>query len=319
MVALRLLRGLAPACVLVVACVATASADWGGNDPSRNTPIKRVPSSCRSAPAGKECIDAGVFYLDKARAGVGLPPYALPANFPSLSPPRQMFILVNLDRVQYGLRPIPGITAPLNHDALVSGVWPADDPHPSNASHLTAWWPGWAGAFYNAPMAYETAMWDDGLGSTNLRCTPTDHSRCWGHRHSVLWKFGAGSVLAMGAAAGLDSSHHRGYAWLFVGGNSGYARTYTYTWKQAVKDGAGKNTYDPGPPLAAMCDVPVTIGLMLADASRAIEKAHCSVGDVVRENTDYVPGVVYLQHPAPGKWLAPGAAIGLNVSLGPVG
>jgi hypothetical protein len=28
------------------------------------------------------------------------PPYALRANFPSLSPPRQLFILVNWDRVQ---------------------------------------------------------------------------------------------------------------------------------------------------------------------------------------------------------------------------
>ena len=164
-----------------------------------------MPSSCRGAPTGKECIDAVVYYLDKARSRVHLPPYALPANFPSLSPPRQLFILVNLDRVQYGLRPIPGMTAALDHDALVSGVWRADDPHPSNTTGLNTWWPGWAGAFYNAPMAYEAWVWDDGLGSKNPRCTPTDHSRCWGHRHSVLWKYGP--VLAMGAAAGRDSRH----------------------------------------------------------------------------------------------------------------
>jgi len=317
MVPPRVLRGLVPACVLAFACVAIASADWGGKDPPRNTPIKRVPSSCRSAPTGKECIDAAVSYLDKARSRVGLPPYALPANFPSLSPPRQLFILVNLDRVQYGLPPFPGMTAALNHDALASGVWRADDPHLSNTSGITTWWPGWAGAFYNAPMAYEVLVWDDGLGSTNPRCTPSDHSRCWGHRHSVLWKFPAGSVLAMGAAAGRDSSHRRGYAYLFVGGTAAYKPAYTYTWRQAVKDGAGRNTYDPGPSLSAMCDVPVVIGLMLPGASRAIEKAHCSVGDVVREHTDYVPGVVILQRPAPGKWLAPGASIRLTVSLGP--
>src|SRR6516162_9262579 len=156
MAALRVLRGLVPACVLALACVAVAAAAWGGGkDPVRNTPIRLLPSSCSSAPTDKPCIDAVVWYLDKARSKVGLPPYALPANFPSLSPPQQVFILVNLDRVRYGLPPITGMTAALNHSALVSGVWRADDPRPSNTTGLNIYWPGWAGAFYNAPMAYE--------------------------------------------------------------------------------------------------------------------------------------------------------------------
>ena len=317
MVALRVLRRLVPACVLAFACVAIASAAWGGRDPAHNTRIGTLPNSCRSAPAGKQCIDAVVYYLDKARSRVHLPPYALPANFASLSAPRQLFILINLDRIQYGLPPFPGMTARLNHDALASGVWRADDPYPSKATKLNAWWPGWAGAFYNAPMAYETWVWNDGLGSTNPRCTPSDHSRCWGHRHSVLWNFGSGSVLAMGAAAGRDAHHHRGYAYLFVGCSASYKPAYTYTWKQAVKDGAGTNTYDYGPRPSALCNVPVVIGLGLPGASRAIKKAHCSVGDVVRKQTDYVPGIVYRQHPAPGNWRAPGASIRLMVSLGP--
>jgi len=317
MVPLRVLRGLVPACVLGLACVAIASASWGGRDPAKNFPIGKLPTTCQTAPAGKQCIDAVVYYLDKARSRAGLPPYALPANFPSLSPARQLFILVNLDRIQYGLPPFPGMTAALNRDALVSGVWRADDPRLSNTTGITTWWPGWAGAFYNAPMAYEVLVWDDGLGSTNPRCTPSDHSRCWGHRHSVLWKFGSGSVLAMGAAAGRDSRHHRGFAYLFVGGNTAYKPVYTYTWKQAVKAGAGKNTYDYGPAPSALCDVPVVIGLKLAGASRAIEKAHCSVGEVVSKHTDYVPGVVIRQNPAPGNWLARGSSVGLTLSLGP--
>jgi hypothetical protein len=261
------------------------------------------------------CINAVVYYLDKARSRVHLPPYALPANFPSLPPPRQLFILVNLDRVAYGLTPFPGMTAQLDHDALVSGVWRADDPHPSHTTGLTAWWPGWAGAFYNAPMAYEAWVWDDGLGSTNPRCTPRDHSRCWGHRHSVLWRYG--SRLAMGAAAGRDSKHRRGYAYLFVGGNARYKPVYTYTWKQAVEDGAGTNTYDPGPAPSSLCNVPVLIGRKLAGASRAIEKAHCSVGEVVSKHSAYVPGIVVRQYPAWGTTLARGASVRLTVSLGP--
>jgi hypothetical protein len=300
----------------LVVVASASSADWKGSDPPKNTPLRRLPSSCVTAPTGKQCIDASVYYLDRARAKVGLPAYALPANFPSMPPPRQLFILVNLDRVQYGLRPISGLTAALSHDALVSGVWRADDPRPSNTTGLNRWWPGWAGAFHNAPMAYEAWVWDDGLGSKNPRCTSTDHSRCWGHRHSVLWKYGP--VLAMGAAVGRDSRHHhRGYAYLFVGGDADYTPTYTYTWKQAVADGAGTNIYDPGPSPRSMCHVPVVVGMKLHRATRAIEKAHCTVGAVVSKHAAYVPGIVIRQHPAWGKTLATGTSVGLTVSLGP--
>jgi hypothetical protein len=226
-----------------------------------------------------------------------------------------LFILVNLDRIQYGLPPIPGMTAQLDHDALVSGVWRVDDPHPSHTTGLTVWWPGWAGAFHNAPMAYETWVWNDGLGATNPRCTRSDHSRCWGHRLSVLWEYGANA--AMGAAAGRGPSHHRGYTYLFVGGNAAYKPAYNYTWQQAVEDGAGTNTYDPGPPPSAMCNVPILIGLKLAGASRAIEKAHCSVGEVVSKHNHFVPGVVIGQYPGWGKTLARGSSVRLTVSLGP--
>jgi hypothetical protein len=315
---LRAIRPLVIASAFALVFVASASsAPWKGSDPPTNTPLgTRLPSSCNAAPTGKQCIDAGVWYLDRARAKVGLPAYALPANFPSLPPPQQLFILVNLDRVQYGLRPIPGLTAALSHDALVSGVWRADDPHPSNTTGLNTWWPGWAGAFHNAPMAYEAWVWNDGLGSKNPRCTPTDHSRCWGHRHSVLWQYGP--VLAMGAAAGRDSRHHhRGYTYLFVGGDASYKPTYTYTWKQAVADGAGTNSYDPGPSPRSMCHVPILIGMKLPGATRAIEKGHCTLGEVVSKHGPYVPGTVVGQHPAWGKTLATGTAIGLTVSLGP--
>ena len=316
---LRGTRVLVIACALALVIAASASADWAGSDPPRNTPLWRLPYSCRNAPTAKPCIDAGVYYLDRARARVGLPAYKLPADFPSLTPPQQMFILTNLDRIAYGLPPIPGLTAELNHDALASGVWRADDPYPSNPARLHTWWPAWAGAFYNAPMAYETFVWNDGLGSTNPRCTPTDHSRCWGHRHSVLWKFGTGSVLAMGAAAGRDSSHHRGYAVLFVGGSLSFTPTYSYTWSKAVADGAGTNTYDPGISPAKMCTVPVVIGLRLVGATSAIEEAHCAVGEVVREHTDYVPGLVIEQHPLPGRTFPPGRRVRLILSLGPSG
>lgn len=315
---LRGVRPLAFVGVFALVVVASASAAWGGADPRTNTPLTLLPYSCTTDPTAKPCIDAGVWYLDKARAKVGLPPYALPADFASMAPVRQMFILANLDRIAYGVAPIPGLTGTLSHDALVHGVWRADDPYPSSTAGLNVWWPGWAGAFFNTPMAYETFVWNDGLGSTNPRCTPTDHSRCWGHRHSVLWRYG--SNAAMGAAAGFDPSHHRGYSYLFVGGSSSFHPTFTYTWQQAVADGAGSNVYDPGLAPSQMCRVPIVIGDRLAGATTALEQAHCAVGSILYVHSNYVRGLVTNQHPTWGanRWTyPPGRRVALTISLGP--
>jgi hypothetical protein len=234
--------------MLALVVVVSAAAAWGGSDPPHNYRVSAVPYYCTSTPMGKRCINAAVYYLDKARAKVGLPAYKLPADFPSLTPGEQMFILTNLDRVQYGLPPITGLTAALTHDALVSGVALGTDPSPSNTTNVQTWRSNWAAGYRNAPFAYEGWLWDDGPGSGNLDCTATVTSGCWGHRHNVLWKFGSSAVLAMGAAQGWGPNHGKGYAMLLVGGYPGYKPTYGYTWAKAVADGAGKNTYHPGSP-----------------------------------------------------------------------
>ena len=236
--------------MLALVVVAGAAAGWAGKDPTHNYPLGDLPRACAKAPTRRTCINAGVYYLDKARANVGLPAYKLPADFPALAPARQMFVLTNLDRILYGLPPIPGLTARLNHDALVNGVWRATDPLPTNMSGMRSATANWAGWFANAPMAYEAWMWDDGLGSGNINvdCTSDQRAGCWAHRHAVLWKFGKRAVLAMGAAGGFDSHHNRGDAMLLVGGDGSYSPRYSYTWRKAVADGAGTNTYDPGTP-----------------------------------------------------------------------
>ena len=312
------LRGLAR--VLVVACAlalvfaAVASADWGGGDPPTNYKPGKLPFACQKAPTGKTCINAGVYYLDKARAKLGLPAYALPADFPSLSAPEQMFVLTNLDRTQYGLPPVPGLTAALNNDAQESGVGIDADPSPSDPS-IEDYSANWAGAFDNAPLAYEAWLYDDGLGSDNLDCTPSDQSGCWGHRHDVLWKFPS-EPLGMGASRGLDQNRQVGYAML-IGGGPSYSPTYSYTWSQAVADGAGTHVYKPGVPNTAVCDVPVVIGKTLPAAKRIIARAHCGLGKVTRAYTPYVKGIVILQSLQPGKVLAPGTKIKLILSKGP--
>src|SRR4051812_30204862 len=71
--------------VLALAVAASAVAGWAGRDPAHNYPLGKLPPACTKAPTGRRCIDAGVYYLDRARAKVGLAAYKLPANFPSLT------------------------------------------------------------------------------------------------------------------------------------------------------------------------------------------------------------------------------------------
>jgi hypothetical protein len=164
-----------------------------------------------------------------------LGPYVLPGNFTSLTPAQQALVLSDLDRTQVGLPPVPGITDQLDRDAA-GGVQSDNDPGANGFPSFTS---NWAGGFPNMPFAYEAWMYDDGPGSGNLDCPRAGASGCWGHRHNVLWGFGAGGPLAMGAAAGKDSGGQSGFAMLLAQGGQSYKPAYTYTWAEAVANGAG--------------------------------------------------------------------------------
>ena len=207
-----------------------------GSDPSSNFPVGPLPHACTTDPGGAVCVNASVGYLNQARASLGQPPYSLPADFASLSPVEQALILTNSDRVLYNLAPITGLTSALNQDAA-AGVTTDSDPQPS-ASDWYGYTSNAAWGNGNMVLAYEGWMYDDGPGSDNVDCSPSHPSGCWGHRHDILWQFGPGA-LAMGAAAGLDSSGNRAYTMLLVQGSPSFNPLYTYTWSQALADLAG--------------------------------------------------------------------------------
>lgn len=235
---LRVGRILAAAAIAILASAAPALAnEWAGSDPSSNFSLGELPQECGSDPTGATCVDFSVAILDQARTSLGQSPYVLPADFDSLTAAQQVFILVNSDRTLYGLSPIPGLTGALNQDAA-QGVRTDNDPTPSDSS-WTMYTSNWAGGYENVVLAYEGWMYDDGAGSGNLDCTPTDSSGCWGHRHDILWRFDPGGPLAMGAAAGTDSTGWSGYSMLLEQGDSSLHPSYTYTWSDAVADGAG--------------------------------------------------------------------------------
>jgi hypothetical protein len=235
---------------LAIALAASASPafanSWAGSDPAANFPMPYIPQLCwrppTGDPTGAACIDWSVDVLNQARATMGLPAYVLPSDFDSLTPAQQLLVLTDADRAAYGLAPIPGLTAQLNQDAD-SGVQANADPWPSSGPWM-AYTSNWAGGYVNVVQAYEGWMYDDGPGSGNQDCTTADPGGCWGHRHDVLWQFNAqGGPTAMGAAAGSYATGTPSYAMLLVqGSDSTYQPTYTYTWSQAVSDGAAGGT-----------------------------------------------------------------------------
>lgn len=253
------MRGARLLCSIVAAMFLVTAPAWAdgpvGPDPAQNFPMGPMPESCNSQPDGAECQNAAIYYLDEARGSLGQPAYPLPADFTSLSPVDQDLILTDLDRRLYDLPAIPGRTAALDADAT-NGVTTDADPRSSDPD-FQYYTSNWAGGFPNLEAAYEAWMYDDGPGGTNIDCTPSDMTGCWGHRHDILWSFGGSGALAMGAAAGLDQSGTQGYAMLLGMGDSSYSPTYTDTWSAAQADGAGVNAYSAGRPSMTV-DVEIT-------------------------------------------------------------
>ncbi len=226
-----------------------------GPDPIAN--YQPVISACPPPPTSAACLASAVADLDRARASLGQPPYTLPTTFAALDPGQQAFVLANLDRVLYGLAPIPGLTDDLDQDAA-TGASSGLDPSPTR--RVSSYTANWAGGFPNMPVAYEFWMYDDGLGSPNGDCAPGNLVGCWGHRHDVLWQFDNDASMAMGAAAAAGST----YAMLIVAGLA-IPPIYTYTWAQAVADGAG-TAAPPGAPVlgAPIANQPPPAGGSLA-------------------------------------------------------
>lgn len=212
-------------------------------DPAADIPIGQLPAACQAG-TSEECENAVIYYLDKARTSMGLGPYLLPLDFPMLSPDRQTFVLTNLDRIAYGVEPIPGLNADLNIEAE-NGVRKAYDVGtPANGYPWEGLASNWAGGYgyENALEAYYVWLY-------------ADAEEAWGHRHNIFYWWTFGTPFAMGASAGVASEsnywkNQPSYAMVIAGSQQlgQPAPPYYYTWAEAVADGAGSYAYDPGVP-----------------------------------------------------------------------
>jgi hypothetical protein len=134
------------------------------------------------------------------------------AAYEKLGPDDQLFVTVNLERIERGLPPAVVLTHSLDKVAQV-GATADDDPPlgqvPSRlpgGGHPAGIGGNWAGGMDNALGADYGWMYFDGPNSFNGDCTKTNKSGCWGHRDNILGTFstsrscgGGRAELAMGA------------------------------------------------------------------------------------------------------------------------
>jgi hypothetical protein len=237
-------RGVASAAVLATAVVlAFAASASAAPNPSANIAVGALPHACASAPTGASCQHALVAALDRAHAKLGLGPYLLPAGFYSLSGTEQLLVLCNLDRLEYGLPAIAGLSPVLNA-VSATGVSSDSDPDPSallSTFTTFGWSSNWAGGYGNALEAYYAWMYYDGWGgeqTSNLDCTSATATGCWGHREDVL-SFPQQGLLSMGASISHDASGQIGYAMTLVWTTQTNWTSFNYSWASAQADGAG--------------------------------------------------------------------------------
>ena len=195
------------------------------------------------------CVDAWIAQLNQAHADEGIAPLQLPGNFASLSIAEEIFILVNLERVDRGLPPYIGLTQGLDASAQ-SGANQGSDPYYypngyTEGGSVAMGSPSVAGEG-GAVMSVFEWMYNDGWGgsqanTTNIDCTSPTAPECWGHRDILLGIY-VGTQCAscvMGAAfANTIGGGSSSYTGIIAGLLPGYTPHYVYTWQQAVAAGA---------------------------------------------------------------------------------
>ena len=180
----------------------------GFHDPTHN--VAPVPDYTRVCVAtgiddSPACLDAVLAAINHAHALEGIRPMVLPAGFAQMSMPEQLFVAVNLERVDRGLPAFGGLTTALNRNAQRGADDANDPPDPGQAYDLDD--AEWAGGSSNGLDAVYGWMYDDGFDSGNLDCLHRGAAGCWGHRKGILDDFGSGRQPGDGCGRRHDRRH----------------------------------------------------------------------------------------------------------------
>jgi hypothetical protein len=185
--------------------------------------------------------------IDSARALEGVGPMDVSESAVSSLPiPEQVFIIVNLERIDRGLPAISNMTAQLNADAQNGADAGGDPGFPTSLSGgSSVSWGGsiWAGGLTSVFEADYYWMYSDGWGgllstTTNAACTFLTSPECWGHRDIILHSFaacsGAATTLSMGAAYSSTGFAGGSIAALMVSSCGAAPTDVTLTWNQVL-------------------------------------------------------------------------------------
>ncbi|HVT22751.1 MAG TPA: hypothetical protein VHE57_15325 [Mycobacteriales bacterium] len=193
------------------------------------------------------CVADSVSAIDAARRRERMRryPLLLPRNYLSLNAARKAFVILNLERVDRGLRPIAGMVGPLNRRARVAAAYGAD-PHPSlrrlQRMGVRVYRTLYAIDYGMLAADYEW-MYNDGYATsgtgvtTNAACPRDGAQGCWAHRAAILEPFAGLRHLFCGIGVVDGPGGSRRVAVTLVAGH-GWAPRYTFTWRQALSHGA---------------------------------------------------------------------------------
>jgi hypothetical protein len=177
-------------------------------DPGSNVPVQ-VPLNCDNFALDDTpgCLYSALVNINYGRSLEGVGPMILPADYPSLPPSEQLFVVFNLERTGRGLPAFSELDAGADNDALLGALGSSDPPIESSSNFQAG--PGVAAfGIGNALVADWEWMYTDGCypyrGSAD--CTsisPTDPGG-WMHRNAILGNYG--SEPAAGAAEATATS-----------------------------------------------------------------------------------------------------------------
>jgi hypothetical protein len=150
--------------------------------------------------ASKNCTEVLLAAVNQAQTAEHLDDFTLPSNYFGLSPTKQLFVLVNLERVSRGVPPIVGLSPYLDSSATRAAERAEDPGFQSSYGPVRLWVPPgggtyayagtWAGGSVNAVAAVFGWLYDDGWSGRkatwNYDCTSPTASGCWGHRDQLL-------------------------------------------------------------------------------------------------------------------------------------
>jgi len=168
--------------------------------PANIAPQPNFLSSCSGTQYddSSACLGATLQAIGNGRSHEGLPPMVLPSNWTLLSPEQQIFVATDLERTARGLPPLAAMATSLDQ-AAAQGAARNTDPEPPGGFPYTQWGSNWAGAVGNPLEALYFWMYDDGTGSANVDCTPSNQTGCWGHRENILLRLSC-ALCVMGTA-----------------------------------------------------------------------------------------------------------------------